>query len=171
MGFFKSTLAFIKFLALGFGMAMVWYDTGLSRGWIAHNFHLDKLFWNFSWIFAFTSAIVVLSFGAIITFPYSWHFVVTGGRRLAAVGDDTERKFYIGGICLLVAFLAANLWFFYEIDILSTYEKTHNWYITTAIVFAPDLLFLLANALEFIINSQGGESGGARGGKGRSYDN
>jgi hypothetical protein len=150
MGFSNALLNIILWACYFSGGVMIVVDTAMSKDWIIKNSHADNVMPGLSVCMALIVSSVVAAFGAIITNPYSWTFVFTGGQQLASIKNEAERKFYIWGVCLLFAFLNLAAFGFYTVDLLSTHYKTNNWFLSLAIVFGSDVCFLLANTLGYI---------------------
>ncbi len=126
------------------GGLAVWVDATLSREWIAQTTNADKVFSGLSGGMAFIIAVLASAFGAIATNPLSWRILYMQSKRLAAISDTNERLLNLVGYGMLSLFILGGFIFVYGVDLISTYHKVQNFWLTVGIVFFGDLCFMLA---------------------------
>lgn len=102
---------------------------------------------DLSLLIAFINAVVVSSFGAIVTAPYSWQIVFAQTQKIAGIHNRNERGLFVLGYGLLSGFLLLSAAGSYAFDLFSTYQRAKSLPLAIAIVFAGDVCFLLANVL------------------------
>lgn len=126
------------------GGLAVWVDASLSREWIATTTKADLVFPGLSGGMAFILATLASAFGAIATNPVSWRILYMQSKRLAAISDTNERILNLVGFGFLSLFILGGFIFVYGVDLISTYHKVKNFWVTVGIVFFGDLCFMLA---------------------------
>jgi hypothetical protein len=144
------------FLCYFAGAIAVWIDAKFSQEWIAKFTNADAIMKDLSLLIAFTNAVIVSAFGAVVTAPYSWQIIFAQAQKVAGINNRNERGLFVLGYCLLGGFLLLAAAGVYALDLLSTYHSTKNLFLAIAIVFTGDVCFLLANVLG--IMSQVGKS-------------
>lgn len=126
------------------GGLAVWVDASLSREWIATTTKADQVFPGLSGGMAFILATLASAFGAVATNPVSWRILYMQSKRLAAISDNNERILNLIGFGFLSLFILGGFIFVYGVDLISTYHKVQNFWVTVGIVFFGDLCFMLA---------------------------
>jgi hypothetical protein len=155
------------------GGLAVWVDASLSREWIAQTTNADQIWSGLSGGMAFILAALASAFGAVATNPVSWRILYMQSKRLAAISDTNERLLNLVGYGMLSLFILGGFIFVYGIDLISTYHKVKNFWLTVGIVFFGDLCFMLAVplwmlsttskvAIEEFHNKMGATPGGQR---------
>lgn len=145
MGFNNLTLRIIWFSLIGGGALMTIIDAAMSTEWIGKMTNAASVMPSLPFILALVNTSVVSATGAVLTNPSSWHFVLTGGRKVGSITDDLERVTCFFGIALLIAFLVVGITSALWIDIISNYHKTKNWPLALAISLSGNFCFLFAN--------------------------
>ena len=135
------------FLCYFAGGIAIWIDAKFSQEWIAQFTNADRIMPDLSLLIAFTNAVIVSAFGAIVTAPYSWQIIFAQAQKVAGINNPNERGLFAFGYCLLGSFLLLAAAGVYGLDLLSTYHSTKNIALAIAIVFTGDVCFLLANVL------------------------
>jgi hypothetical protein len=126
------------------GGLAVWVDATLSREWIAQTTNADKVFPGLSGGMSFILATLASAFGAIATNPFSWQILYMQSKKLAAISDTNERILNLIGYGFLSLFILGGFIFVYGVDLVSTFHKVRNFWLTVGIVFFGDLCFMLA---------------------------
>ncbi len=116
---------------------------------------------DLSLLIAFTNAVIVSAFGAVVTAPYSWQIIFAQAQKVAGINNRNERGLFVLGYCLLGGFLLLAAAGVYALDLLSTYYSTKNIFLAIAIIFTGDVCFLLANVLG-IMSQVGGLTSSTR---------
>ena len=142
------------------GGIAVWIDAKFSQEWIAKFTNADAIMKDLSLLIAFTNAVIVSAFGAVVTAPYSWQIIFAQAQKVAGINNRNERGLFVLGYCLLGGFLLLAAAGVYALDLLSTYYSTKNIVLSIAIVFTGDVCFLLANVLG-IMSQVGGLASGS----------
>lgn len=135
------------FLCYFAGAIAVLIDAKFSQEWIARFTNADAIMKDLSLLIAFTNAVIVSAFGAVVTAPYSWQIIFAQAQKVAGINNRNERGLFVLGYCLLGGFLLLAAACVYALDLLSTYYSTKNLFLAIAIVFTGDVCFLLANVL------------------------
>ncbi|HBE17067.1 MAG TPA: hypothetical protein DDW51_05510 [Cyanobacteria bacterium UBA11367] len=132
-------------IALMFAAGLaIWVDASLSREWIASATSADKVMPNLSTGIAFIIAVLASAFGAIATNPVSWRILFYQSKKVASINDAHERLLNLLGYGMLMLFVFGGFIFIYGVDLVSTYHKVKNIWLTIGIVFSGDLCLMLA---------------------------
>ncbi len=131
----------------------IWVDASLSREWIANTTNADQVLPGLSTGIAFIIAVLASAFGAVATNPISWRILYMQSKRLAAISDSNERLLTLLGYGMLTLFIFGGFVFVYGVDLVSTYHKVNNFWLTVGIVFFGDLCLMLAVPLWMISNA------------------
>ena len=132
-------------IALMFAAGLaIWVDASLSREWIATATNADQVMPGLSTGIAFIIATLASAFGAIATNPVSWRILFYQSKKVAAINDNHERLLNLLGYGFLVLFVFGGFAFVYGLDLISTYYKVKNIWLTVGIVFSGDLCLMLA---------------------------
>ncbi len=126
------------------GGLAIWVDASLSREWIANTTKADQVFPGLSGGMAFIIATLASAFGAIATNPVSWRILYMQSKRLAGINDTNERLLNLIGYGMLSLFILLGFIFVYGVDLISTYHRVQNFWLTVGIVFFGDLCFMCA---------------------------
>lgn len=126
------------------GGLAVWVDASLSREWIAQTTNADQVWPGLSGGVAFILAALASAFGAVATNPVSWRLLYMQSKKLAGITDTNERLLNLVGYGMLSLFILGGFIFIYGVDLISTYHKVKNFWLTVGIVFFGDLCFMLA---------------------------